>query len=316
MQQVFIGGTGRCGTTILGKVLGQHKYIYTYPFETRFIIDPDGIIDLVRSLTDDWSLYRGDIAVKRFKNLMRELYRSRLVHTIKKGLYVILPKLGLSPIRYTTKKYFGDVIPRKKYFEIVDNFINKIINIEYDGFWTGTPSFTPHPTIINTKRFERDELMSICGDFVDALLGYPARKNKKTVWVDHTPLNILHASFIAEMLPNAKIIHIYRDPRDVISSYRTKNWGGNAVEEIVFTIREIFVKWNAEKNKIDPDRFIEIKFEEFVSQTEDVLKDLMDFLNLPFDKNMLSVDLSRSNIGRWKRDLTEEDISIIEKYLL
>ena len=315
MRQIFIGGTGRSGTTILGKVLGKHRDIYTYPFETRFIIDPDGIIDLVRCLTDDWSPYRGDIAVKRFSKLMEELYRPKSIHLIKMGIYATLPKFGISPIRYTTRRYFGDVIPRDKYFEILEDFLKKIIDIEYRGFWAGTPSLTPGPTIISTKKFQRDILMKICRNFVEELLGYPAKHSKKNVWVDHTPYNVLHASFITELLPNAKIIHIYRDPRDVISSYKTKNWGGNTAREVIFVIKQAFAVWEEEKRKIEPDRYFEIKFEEFLNNTESILNKLMDFLDLPFDKKMLTVDLSRGHVGRWKNDLSPEEIDLVERHL-
>ena len=62
-KPVFIGGTGRSGTTILSKVLSQHENILQL-VETRFIIDPDGIIELIPALTDNWSPSIGNKAMK------------------------------------------------------------------------------------------------------------------------------------------------------------------------------------------------------------------------------------------------------------
>lgn len=49
---IFIGGTGRSGTTITARILGSHSRIYMVPFEVRFIVDPDGLCDLVAGKTD------------------------------------------------------------------------------------------------------------------------------------------------------------------------------------------------------------------------------------------------------------------------
>ena len=38
-KAIFIGGTGRSGTSILSKYLGTHSQIYQVPIETKFIAD-------------------------------------------------------------------------------------------------------------------------------------------------------------------------------------------------------------------------------------------------------------------------------------
>ncbi len=44
---IFIGGTGRSGTTILGRLLGSHSAVSLIPIETRFLVDGRGLLDLV-----------------------------------------------------------------------------------------------------------------------------------------------------------------------------------------------------------------------------------------------------------------------------
>ena len=52
---IFIGGSGRSGTNILRKILSNHSKVASLPFEHRFIIDPNGIIDFYNSFTLNWS---------------------------------------------------------------------------------------------------------------------------------------------------------------------------------------------------------------------------------------------------------------------
>jgi hypothetical protein len=48
---LFVGGTGRSGTTILAKILGAHPAYHMIPLETRFIAEHGGLVDLVEGRT-------------------------------------------------------------------------------------------------------------------------------------------------------------------------------------------------------------------------------------------------------------------------
>ena len=45
LSPIFIGGTGRSGTTILKRVLLQHSAIVGFSGELRLLIDPGGALD-------------------------------------------------------------------------------------------------------------------------------------------------------------------------------------------------------------------------------------------------------------------------------
>ena len=49
---IFVGGTGRSGTTIVAQILDAHPRMHMIPIEVRFIVDPGGLCDLVAGRTD------------------------------------------------------------------------------------------------------------------------------------------------------------------------------------------------------------------------------------------------------------------------
>jgi len=67
----FCGGTGRCGTALLGSILADHPAV-AYFREPRFLSDPNGLCDYVRGKTP-LATFR-EYMVKRFRrNLVNKL---------------------------------------------------------------------------------------------------------------------------------------------------------------------------------------------------------------------------------------------------
>jgi hypothetical protein len=64
---VFVGGTGRCGTTILGGLLGSHPDYVAIPVEARFHASQDGLPGVLR----------GTVAPEAFARRMREHWYAR-----------------------------------------------------------------------------------------------------------------------------------------------------------------------------------------------------------------------------------------------
>lgn len=316
VKQIFVGGTGRSGTTIISKILGEHKDIYSYPFETRFIIDPHGLIDLVPALSDNWSPWKGDVAVRQFKRMMWQIYPPTHRWVMRGAEYWISRRVGcvFSPPAYFNL-YIRNIIPREKFVGLIEKFVNALVDREFPGYWIGSDEQVLFPKIISTKKFERKEIMKISSNLVNSISEYPMENNGKKIWLDHTPFNLIHASFLYEMFPDMKLIHICRDLRDVISSYNTKNWGAGQPLDIILWIKQIFEKWEVEKKRIPKDRYYEMKMEDLIKKPERTLRELTDFIGIEFDKKVLDIDLSKGHIGRWKKYLKPEEKRIIDKNL-
>jgi len=74
LRQVFTGGTGRSGTTILGELLGHHPKIWmTQPIEIRLLTDADGLLDLALHVRPaSWHDWRGYLDRRRRTRLFIE----------------------------------------------------------------------------------------------------------------------------------------------------------------------------------------------------------------------------------------------------
>ncbi len=166
-------------------------------------------------------------------------------------------------------------------------------------------------------------------------------KNKKR-WAEKTPENIFYVDSINRFFPDCQFINVIRDGRDVVSSFK-RRWGRKAVlSAIKYWNQSIDLSYKYAK-QFPRERYLEIRYEDLVTKTEEVTRKIMDFLNeewLPvllqhqksehdfwFDNNKEpdidkkseknptrhspSKPVFSSSVGTWKKDL-----NIIEKALI
>ena len=311
VKAIFIGGTGRSGTTVLGKILNKHNQIYCFPQEIRFITDPDGLLSLQNSLVNDWSKFHSDFGMTRFICLMDHL---RIKY---KGRY---PNHGLS-----------DLVTQEFYDSWVKDFTNELIGHSFKSGWAARVNIFNKSLIkilgknaitekflnnsfycppLSLEDFEKKACKFILNFFHQAAI----LNNSKMV-IEHTPSNLLHFGFILNMIPNAKLIHIYRDPRDVICSYKTKDWGSSDIGENANWIKDVLNQWELKKRSLHSSSFLELSFEELIFSFESKMKTICEFLEISFDDKFKDVDLSHHNIDRWKKDLdADEKVILNEKF--
>ncbi|NQW31749.1 MAG: sulfotransferase, partial [Actinomycetales bacterium] len=69
LNPVFVGGTGRSGSTIVGDLLDHHPAItVTIPMEVRFITGNNGIADALAKAGKPAGLKAAELAVDRIHN--------------------------------------------------------------------------------------------------------------------------------------------------------------------------------------------------------------------------------------------------------
>lgn len=151
-----------------------------------------------------------------------------------------------------------------------------------------------------------------CGATFRKIYRCYADKHHAQRFGDKTPA---HGSFMVEIekvLPEARFIHIIRDGRDVALSYRGLRFGpgddaGNAAKFWKSTLLEIRRQGAAVKN------YTEVRYEDLINSPEPVLREIGDFIDLPFSHQQLDAHLfAASRLGELKtvsrngRTLTSE----------
>ncbi len=72
-------------------------------------------------------------------------------------------------------------------------------------------------------------------EFIDAFQQLLLKTSGKTIWVDKTARNVHRLDYILSRFPNARIVHVVRDPRDVVASLKTHRKYRVVDEELVPT---------------------------------------------------------------------------------
>jgi Sulfotransferase family len=154
-----------------------------------------------------------------------------------------------------------------------------------------------------------------------------------------------HLDIIESIFPNANYIFIVRDGRDVASSYRRVekiNTQSVYKPKLPQIIDDIAIEWNTNNQKvinffsgIDKKRWSTLRYENLLTDTENTLCKICDFLEINFNVQMLNFynankklnlepsetldwksktlePLDVKNIGRYKLDLKADEISRFE----
>lgn len=132
-------------------------------------------------------------------------------------------------------------------------------------------------------------------------------------------LNI-HRNFdrISYLFPEAKFIHLIRDPRDVAKSSISMGWAGNVYYGIDHWL-ETEQSWQRLQKIISAEQYLEIKFEDLIFAPETMLKKLCAFMQLSYSENMLDYANKSSYskpdpalVEQWKSKLKTKEIQCVE----
>jgi len=314
MEYLFISGTGRCGTTILRKILARHSKVFSFPFESRFLIDPDGVVDLYESLQDSWSPFLVDTRLKRFEKLFKRIKGWSLFGLMTVALSKLINRQGAffvpSPYaRLNLGKYNRHLVQHVKTLE------KDLGTMYYNGTWFGDIHPLINPYIRYCPPTPKEVLSPIFRRFIENVMLPILQEKQATHWVDDSPLSILSAAPILEIIPNAKFIHIYRDPRDVVASYRKQNWVPKETSEAIDFYRNVIDEIIKAKQIIDNSALLELSLEDLVKNPRQKITDICNFIGLPQEESLLSMKLNRSHSGRWQKEFTQDEQGLLTKRL-
>ena len=155
------------------------------------------------------------------------------------------------------------------------------------------------------ERLEAIEPLNV-SDSLRAFFELYAEKQGKPRWGDKTPIYINRMLLIQRALPEARFVHLIRDGRDAALS-RAKR-----VLTDPTPMPKVAKRW---KNRIlrareQADRlphYLEIHYEDLVRDTEATLREVCEFVELPFDDAMLTYyERAEERMSEMARDLPSE----------
>ncbi|MFT7560248.1 MAG: hypothetical protein ACI93R_002166 [Flavobacteriales bacterium] len=160
---------------------------------------------------------------------------------------------------------------------------------------------------------------------VDKSLDYPALiKSFLAQASERNPSKIIGSSIhsridlLPDIWPEAKYVHILRDPRDVARSCIGMGWVGNVYHGSKYWL-EPETHWDILEGKVSEENRITVRYEDLVRNPEAELARLCEFLGLEYDERMLGIDenstYSRPSgdyADQWKRKMSKREISWVE----
>lgn len=305
VQCVLIGGTGRSGSNILKKVLSQNDNIFALPFESRFTVDPDGVFSTFRALKQSVSPFEVDLLINRFSSLLSRL----AVKSNKDRLAILLENIARKTIYRSThvnlREYkewelavhFPDFIEKK---EIL---VKRLQYHQYTGVWPAKTGIENKISNAFITTSDRKRLQRYFSDFLNELYDAVLCKHHKKIYLDDNTYNILFAEEIFKILPNTHLIHIVRDPRDVVASLAKQRWAPSDIETAIHFYTATMDQCIKNTKDLSEDQLTVIKLEELCHKPSSVLSNLCSKINIEVTEEMLAIKLNKANSGRWVQEI-------------
>jgi hypothetical protein len=130
-----------------------------------------------------------------------------------------------------------------------------------------------------------------------------------------------HFDRLQRLFPNARYLHLVRDPRDVARSWMEFGWAGNAWMA-ARTRRELERLWSDVARRIPPERVFHLRFEDLVQDPPGRLKEICEFLGVAYDDEMLGYHkrstydpVDPNQVAKWRTALTGNEQRLVEGVL-
>lgn len=183
-----------------------------------------------------------------------------------------------------------------------------------------------------------EKIMSECrngGDFLRIVMSEIAARQGVQRWADTTPEHLLYLNRIKETIPDALIIHVIRDGRDVALSTDKQGY----VKRLPWDRKPskmaagLYWKWMVNKGRHDGRSFagdyIEVHFEDLIREPQETLARLGEFIGQELNYDLIrqvgigsvsapntsfgsAPDGSFNPVGRWRSGYSDEELTMFE----
>jgi hypothetical protein len=93
--------------------------------------------------------------------------------------------------------------------------------------------------------------------------------------------------YVESLFPECQVVHVVRDPRDVIDSWR-RRWGIVRARQVPRVWPQFVRAARSFGATRPPDRYTEIRYEALVRDPAGVMRDLLEWLGEPWDDTVMA----------------------------
>jgi hypothetical protein len=193
----------------------------------------------------------------------------------------------------------------------------------------------PHVAASGVERVEIETALQspVTGstDAARRLFGMYARHFDKPRSGEKSTSYLLDLALVADVLPEARFIHIIRDGRDVALAATERGYGPPTISGVAFAWKRWVMAGRNAGHALGADRYIELRYEDLIDDPEHALRRLCEFVELDFHPAMLSyyeqgdrvcegtADPERhphlrlpptKGLRDWRRDMRDDDMAV------
>jgi Sulfotransferase family len=207
------------------------------------------------------------------------------------------------------------------------------------GVWLGSKLF--RATGLNRQLIEQ-KILDEChnpGDFLCIVMSEIARGQGMQRWAENSPECLLHLPLIKQLIPDALVIHILRDGRDVATSLEKVRY----VHPFPWEERQnligsgIYWEWIVERGRAHGQRmgkdYLEVRFEDLIASPQATLNQVGRFIDHELDYNRIrqvaygsvakpnssfkteSLGSGFNPVGRWRKAFSSEQLVRFERMM-
>jgi hypothetical protein len=217
-------------------------------------------------------------------------------------------------------RFFEEVYARRSAFGPLENFSNRTRFVRELLLTARIRQLGPN--IEKLRRQLLEEGTSYRAVF-RLILQFYAESEGKPRGGDKTPVHAFFTETLAEWYPGAPIVHLVRDPRDVVASLQRMHWAPKSVVNNAY----YWVRFNraAERSQHRPE-YLRIHYEQLVENPEREISRICSHIGEDYLDALLQADsyepyswpsgasaaVTRERMGAWRQQLTPEEIAVVE----
>jgi LPS sulfotransferase NodH len=162
-------------------------------------------------------------------------------------------------------------------------------------------------------------------DFFASILRFHAEAHGKSRWGEKTPLHADELPALGAWYPDGRVVHIVRDPRDVVSSLQRMPWGARSVLRNARVWKRLTAPAGAARAGIA--RMV-VRYEDLVADPPATMRSVCAFLGVAYEEQMLVPSagpparrpwlqraqeaITTVTVGAWRSALSNEQVRLIE----